>query len=162
MGMSGSLQMLTMVLGVATLGMIGVIFWSWLQNRRQPVSRAHARALRRRTRDWDIGVPTKPWFMIINALGWGPGRRRRIWTKAQARVADEITIASAVDYYVTFMVEGNEVELIVPERVYINVEDGAEGTLIYQGEIFKHFMPQQAQNPPPPGPAFDPRQTPQL
>jgi hypothetical protein len=58
-----------------------------------------------------------------------------------ARLSGEATLLESVDCFITFGVEGGEVELLVPKGAFMDVRDGVWGTLIYQGEIFKHFMP---------------------
>jgi hypothetical protein len=132
------------ILAVLTVAMLAVSAWSYMQSRKQPVKRVRAIVLRRRTRDYSIDAPTNPFYMILNALGWGPGRSR-ISNKHLARLSGEATIASIVDGFITFGAESREVELLVPENVFMNVEDGTTGILVYQGEIFRHFMP----DPPP-------------
>ena len=130
---------------IGTIAMLAVVIWSAIQNSRQPVKRVHAVTLRRRMRDYSIDVPANPLPMLLNIFGrrWFGRSPNRISNKHVAQLSGEVTLAESVDYFITFGVEGNEVELIVPEGVFADVQDGVWGTLIYQGEIFKHFMPDQ-------------------
>ncbi len=126
---------------ISTIGMVAVIMWQAVQNRRQPLRRVRAVVLRKRTLDYSIEAPTNPLPYLINIAGWGIGRRSpRISVKHTARLSGEITLASSTDCLITFGVEGEEIELIVPEAVFMKVPDGTWGTLIHQGEIFKHFL----------------------
>lgn len=125
---------------IATIGMLAVVAWSALQNKMQPVKQNRAIVLRRRMIDYSIDGPTSSWAMLINGLGWGPGRPR-VSNKDIARLSGEARIATIMNGLITFGVQGEEVELVVPESVYTSIEDGETGMLVYQGEIFKHFMP---------------------
>ena len=138
-------DVLIALVALVTAAMIAVAAWSAIQNRRLPVRRVRAVALRRRTADYSIEAPRNPFFLLVNALSWRPFGRdlgaRRISNRHLARVSGEVTVASMMNCFITFRAEGREIELLVPERVFMTVEDGTWGLLVYQGEAFKHFIP---------------------
>jgi len=45
------------------------------------------------------------------------------------------------DCYVTFDVNGLQMEFCVPMDIYIQLEEESEGLLVYRGEQFKRFVP---------------------
>ena len=45
-------------------------------------------------------------------------------------------------YCVTFGIPGGERELVVPEEVYFSADEGQWGYLVFQGEIFRQFIPE--------------------
>lgn len=55
--------------------MFVVVIWSAIQNRKQPVKRVRAIVRRRRLRDDSLDVPSNPFYMALNVLRWGPGRK---------------------------------------------------------------------------------------
>lgn len=133
-------DLFTGTLALCTLGMLAVIVWSAVQNRMQPVRRVRAVVISRRTRDYGLSIPANPIYLILNVLGRGPGRPR-ISNEHLSRVSGEISVAETVTYLMRFGVEGDEIELVVPQSVFMSAQDGTQGQLVYQGEIFKHFMP---------------------
>lgn len=136
------MDLFILFLVVATIGMLAVVAWSAIQNRMQPVRQVRAIVLRRRTRDDSLDAPVNPLYMLINVFGWGPGRRHtRISNNNLGRLSGEATVLEVVNGFITFGVEGGEIELLVPSSIFMSLEDARTGTLVYQGEIFKHFMP---------------------
>ncbi|MEN6520920.1 MAG: hypothetical protein ABFD46_07195 [Armatimonadota bacterium] len=134
-----------LLLILATVGMLSVLVWSAVKNRMQPVRRVRAIVLRRRTRDDSIDAPLNPIYIIINTLGRGPGRRR-ISNKSVGRLSGEVTLLNVVNGFITFGVEGNELELLVPASVFPNIQDNQMGLLVHQGEKFMHFIPDPAES----------------
>jgi hypothetical protein len=143
-----------------TIFMFGVVIWSALQNRMQSVKRVMATAVRRHTREYELSLPTSWWYLLMNILSFGSRARRYYRDPNVPLLHGELSIAESVDYFMVFMAEGREVELCVPEDVYIDVLDGDRGILTYQGEIFKGFVKDKLQ--PDPHSQFDPNRTRQI
>ena len=57
------LDVLIALVALATAAMIAVAAWSAIQNRRLPVRRVRAVALRRRTADYSIEAPRNRFFL---------------------------------------------------------------------------------------------------
>lgn len=108
--------------------------------------RVPAVVLRRRMREDNIDAPSNPIPMLISALGtrigWGRlfENPNRISPTHMARLSGEVTIIESVNYFITFGTQGGELELLVPEGVFMSLQDGERGTLVHKGEVFKHFM----------------------
>ena len=120
------------------------IFWL-LRNRLSPVTRAEARVVRKYSRPWDVSVVGETPEMLaarMGTMGRDPRRAARAYLRSAASTdAPEIDLGSWTDYLVTFAFAGREEEFLVPEDTYIRCEEGTEGLLVFQGEQFKHFVP---------------------
>ncbi|MEN6371791.1 MAG: hypothetical protein ABFD64_07230 [Armatimonadota bacterium] len=134
-----------LLLILATVGMLAVVIWSAIKNRMQPVRQVRAIVLRHRTRDDSIDAPLNPMYIVMNTLGRGPGRSR-MSNKSVGRLSGEVTLLNVVNGFITFGVEGNEVELLVPGSVFTNLQDNQTGLLVHQGEKFLHFSPDSAES----------------
>jgi hypothetical protein len=156
---------------VSTIGMVAVIIYSALQNRMQPVKKVMVVAVRRRTREFDIDLPTNWWYIVMNVLSLGSRWRRYRSNPDVPLLSGEMDIVESVDYFITFAAQSEEIELRVPESIFLDVLDGERGLLTYQGEIFKGFVKDRTQSepeptmqfrPPPQEEPFDPNKTQQF
>lgn len=125
-----------------------VIFYSgyWVtRNRLSQVVRVQARVVRRRKKDWDVGLVGGP--SEIERLGLLGRQRDEAWKAYSRRMAKgdvpEIDLAAGSNFFVTFDVNGQEKEFSVPEDYYIKSSEGTEGQLVYRGEEFMHFIPDE-------------------
>ena len=129
-------------------GMLFVIFYSgyWLvRNRVGRVVRVEARVVRRRKKDWEVGVVGDTPVSAAAKLGM-MGRQRedalKVYSHEMRRGnVPEVDIASDTNFFVTFDVNGQETEFSVSADYYIKCNEGASGLLVYQGERFMHFIP---------------------
>lgn len=119
-------------------------FWL-VRNRLSPVTRVQAKVIRRRTAPWDVSIVGESPEMAaarMGMMGRDPHRAAKAYLRSAAMVdAPEIEITGGTDYFVTFTFGGHEEEYLVPEEAYISCEEGTEGLLAFQGEQFKHFIP---------------------
>lgn len=130
---------IVLVIAAAVGVMVYVVFWC-LKNRVSPVVRTQAIVVRRRKKDWDYtatsGLP------VAGMMGSKP---RDVWKAYSRRMArgnvTEVTIAEGTNLFVTFSIDGKEIEFSVSEQDYIKASEGTQGLLVYQGEQFKHFIP---------------------
>jgi len=122
-----------------------VIFYSgyWVaRNRLSAVVRVQAGVVRRRKNDWDIGLVGGP--SAIERLGLMGNQRDDAWKAYSRRMAkdqvSELDLVRGTNYFVTFGVNGQEMEFTVPEEGYIGCSEGSEGLLVYRGEEFMRFV----------------------
>jgi hypothetical protein len=129
---------------ILALSVIGYVVYWYIHNKEQPVTDVQARVIRKRTKNWDVSVVgDTPEMQAARTglLGSDPkGAAKALLKSAESPDVPEITFASGTDFYVTFGFEDKEEELQVPEFTYVAVDEGTEGLLVYQGELFKHFI----------------------
>ncbi|MBI2842230.1 MAG: DUF2500 family protein [Armatimonadetes bacterium] len=119
------------------------IFWlvrNWLS----PTVRVPAKVLRKTHKQWDVSIVGETPEMQAARLGL-LGRDRESAAKALNKLAatqdvPELILYQGTDCYITFDVNGAEMEFIVPMPTYIDTEEGTEGLLVYKGERFKRFI----------------------
>lgn len=108
-----------------------VVYWL-IKNKTAPETRTMASVVRKRARGWEIDVPknmeVSVWSMVVNRLYDAFGIDRGI------------TIAEWSDCFITFDTAKGETELAVSEDTYVDLQEGDKGLLVYQGEIFRHFI----------------------
>ena len=108
-----------------------VCYW-WIKNKRTPIVRTVATVVRTRSRDWELDVPrsveASPVSMALNRLTHALG------------IDPMVTVAQWSDFFVTFKTPRGEIELAVPQALSASLVEGDEGLLVYQGEMFKHFV----------------------
>jgi hypothetical protein len=106
-----------------------VVLRTWYANRWGPIRRAEATVTRKATREYDRDVtPILVWFSpLLAALGL---------------MVDQ---GAGVDLYrdwnflITFQVGDKEMEFRVPEKLYVELEEGMQGVLTYRGERLLRF-----------------------
>jgi|GEM_PF-2455715 len=146
------INLLTYVLiGVGILmlaGAVFVIFYSgyWVtRNRLSPVTRSQARVVRRRKKDWDVSLVGGTAESEIARLGMLGNQRSDAWKAYSHEMAKgdvpELDLAAGTNYFVTFDVNGQEIEFSTPEDYYVKCDEGVGGLLVYRGEEFMHFIP---------------------
>ena len=130
------------ILGVA--GVIVYAIYTFLMNRFSPTVRVRARVVRKLAKDWDVTITGETPEMAMARLGLmgrNPKEAAKAYTLAsKSPNVPELTLAEGLDCYITFDVNGRELELSVPQSVYVAAEEGTEGMLVFQGEKFKHFV----------------------
>lgn len=123
---------------------IYVVYWL-VRNQLSPVTRVRAKVVRRRFKEWDVGLPTSTPAMAaakLGLLGSNPQQAWEAYSRSAARSeAEDLNVAEGRNYFVTFLVNGHEIEFAVPEDSYGACAENAEGLLVYQGEAFRHFIP---------------------
>ena len=78
-------------------------------------------------------------MLIVVAYSWLQSRRAEVRT-VRAVVARKRFIHPN-DYYMTFGMPGGEREFVVREGVYFSADEGQWGSLTFQGETFRGFIP---------------------
>lgn len=138
---------LAALVGVVVLAACFVIGYTafWLiRNKMSPVVRVEAAVVRRCMKEWDVSLPGESTEMAaarLATMGRYPKSAAKAFLKTAASSdAPSIEIAGGVDYYVTFSINGREVEFTVPEDSYIRADEGASGLLVFQGEQFNDFI----------------------
>lgn len=142
MGRSAALSIIVLLAGVAAaiavLGIVGYAIFCVLRNQFSAPRRVIARIARKRHQAWDVSVPR---LGVIGFLGiLGTAVYGLLSRNSSGGIYDDATVAEGVDCYVTFRFDGRELELSVPQKVYITLDEGTEGLLVYRGEQFKHFI----------------------
>lgn len=94
--------------------------------------RAKATVIRKRTRDWEVDVPP--------ALGMSAAEIAIRQASYKWKRDPGVTLAEWTDHYVTFGLGDREIELCVPLDVYVELDPGDEGLLVYRADQFKHFI----------------------
>lgn len=119
------------------------VFWlvrNWLA----PVTRTQAKVMRKRHKQWDISIVGETPEMGLARLGM-MGRDAESAAQAYNKLAGmedvpELTLADGTDCYVTFGLDGKQLEFLVPMDTYIALEENTEGLLVFKGEKFLHFI----------------------
>ncbi len=109
------------VFGYVIYNKVGIFF--------APTKRTWARVVRKRHKQWDASVPTQG-----GAIGMA------FMNFTMRKDNPEITLAEGTDCYITFNVNGKEMEFAAPEALYIEVEPDMQGLLVYKGEKLKYFI----------------------
>lgn len=129
-------------------GAVFIIFYSgyWvIRNRISRITRLQSRVVRRRKKDWDVSLVGDTPESAIARFGMLGNQRSDAWKAYSREMAKgdipEIDLAAATNYFVTFDISGQEMEFSVPENYYVKCDEGTEGLLVFQGEQFKHFIP---------------------
>ncbi len=121
-----------------------VIYWL-VRNQLSPVTRVRAKVVRRRFKEWDVGLATSTPEMAVAELGLLGSNPQEAWeaySRAAARSeAKDLNIAEGKNFFVTFLVNGEEIEFAVPEESYTAATEDLEGLLVYQRQAFRHFIP---------------------
>lgn len=126
------------LLVLAGVGMAGyVIYYYLLRGWLAPVKRARARVVRKRQREWEVDVPPQ---LLSRVTGGVPGFVISILISLFTRNDPDAMLYDSWDYFVTFSVNGQEVEFAVPEQAFIDAIEGNEGLLVSRGTLFKHFI----------------------
>ncbi|MEI6916120.1 MAG: hypothetical protein WCL39_13375 [Armatimonadota bacterium] len=103
-----------------------------MRNLTREMRREQATVLRKRTRDWEVDMPPALGISAADAV---------IRQAAYQRKGDPgVTLSEWTNDFVTFQVGDQELELNVPEDIYIGAEAGNEGLLVFQGDQFKYFI----------------------
>ena len=98
-------------------------------------------------------------MLIVVGYSWWQSKRTPA-VQVRAVVARKRFMSTPLTRYVTFRIAGDgDLELIVPESVFFSADEGQWGSLVYQGEIFRSFIPEPKvvdQPPPPPSRPLQP------
>jgi Protein of unknown function (DUF2500) len=116
---------------------VGCTRWA---NRFGPVRTVPARVVRKSTQSQDFGLPA------ADPLGSADG------------LSEGGALYTAWSFWVTFEVSGKEVDFRLPEKLYVELEEGMEGLLTHRGERLLRFRLGNIDSGPP-GPF---RQTPAI
>ncbi|MCE5321796.1 DUF2500 domain-containing protein [bacterium] len=131
--------------GTAAAGVIIYVIYWLVSNKLSRICRVTSRVIRRRKKDWDVslvgGTPTSA-IARLGMMGGDHKAASKAYSREMARGnIPELTLMDGTNYFVTFDVNGHEVEFSVTEADYIKCSEGAKGLLVFQGEEFKHFIP---------------------
>ena len=120
---------------IASVAMIAYVIWYYvLCGYLAPKTRVIASIMRKREREWAFDVPEGAGGDMVAALAWNE-------INAKLKRDSGVRVYESWDYYITFDVDGKEVELAVPEEVFINATEGDRGLLILKGNLFERFIP---------------------
>ncbi len=98
------------------LFMVGTVIVTTLRNWFSPVARVPAVVMRRWTREYDYNLPTR------RGLSLGSATFYEQWL-----------------FLVSFDIQGQELEFVLPQRTYDELQEGDSGLLTYKGERFIGF-----------------------
>jgi hypothetical protein len=106
-----------------------VVLRTWYANRWGPIRRAEATVARKATREYSRDVtPILVWFSPLLA--------------AFGLMVDQgagVDLYTDWNFLVTFQVGDKEMEFRVPEKLYVELEEGMQGVLTYRGERLLRF-----------------------
>lgn len=129
------------VVAVVVASIFGYVIYWLIRNRLCPTTRVTVRVVRKRHKNWDVSLPlyAPP---TEEMMGRDPKGAWEAYSR-MTRTSDmpEIELASGTECFVTFAIGREQLELNVPMNLYIQLQEGDEGLLVFQGEIFRHFIP---------------------
>ncbi|MHB0912597.1 MAG: DUF2500 family protein [Armatimonadota bacterium] len=131
------IQLVALLLFLATIGMAGYLACWFAKNRKAPIRWAPALLVRKRTSSISTWLPLSDPLTFLTRLGM----RSRGPASGKSR---NPALFTETNCFVTFILEGREAEFLVPTSVYVELDEGTSGTLVYKGEWFREFRPDES------------------